>query len=67
MLQRKPLISVKKNDNDLFYTCSLIEYIGRKTNKRKDQVMFLKPDIQRIYGHADVFHRESIEKLTIII
>lgn len=53
-----------KNDNNLFYTCSLIEYIGRKTkNKRKDLIMHMRPDIRRIYSHADVFHCEPIEKV----
>ena len=51
-----------KNDNNLFYTCSLIEYIGRKTkNKRKDLIMHMRPDIRRIYSHADVFHCEPIK------
>ena len=51
-------------DNDLFYTCSLIEYIGRVTkNKRKDLIVYLTPDLNRIYRHADVFHCEPIEKV----
>ena len=53
-----------KDDNNLFYTCSLIEYIGRKTkNSRKDLIEYLKPDIARIYEYADVFHCEPIEKV----
>ena len=53
-----------KNDNNLFYTCSLIEYIGRITkNKRKDLVRYMKSDIGRIYNYADVFHCEPIEKV----
>ena len=53
-----------KNDNNLFYTCSLIEYIGRVTkNSRKELIVYLKPDIGRIYKHADVFHCEPIEKV----
>ena len=53
-----------KKDNDLFYTCSLIEYIGRVTkNKRKELVTYLGSDIERIYDHADVFHCEPIEKV----
>ena len=53
-----------KNDNNLFYTCSLIEYLGRTThNRRRDVVRFLQPDIKRIYSHADVFHCEPIEKV----
>ena len=53
-----------KKDNDLFYTCSLIEYIGRVTkNTRKELVTYLGSDIERIYSHADVFHCEPIEKV----
>ena len=55
---------MKKNNNDLFYTCSLIEYIGRQTrNRRSDVVKYLGKDIGRIYNHADVFHCEPIEKV----
>lgn len=53
-----------KNNNDLFYTCSLIEFIGRKTKRtRRDVVDALGMDrIDRIYEYADVFHCEPIEK-----
>ena len=57
-------IKYMKHDNDLFYTCSLIEYIGRVTkNSRKELIIYLKPDIGRIYKYADVFHCEPIEKV----
>ncbi len=53
-----------KNDNAIFYTCSLIEYIGRVTkNTRKAVVEYLGEDIDRIYKYADVFHCEPIEKV----
>ena len=54
-----------KNNNPLFYTCSLIEYIGRTVKrKRKEVVDFLGKDrIDRIYRYADVFHCEPIEKV----
>jgi uncharacterized protein YcsI (UPF0317 family) len=53
-----------KNNNNLFYTCSLIELIGRITkNTRKDVVEYLGDDLKRIYSHADVFHCEPIEKV----
>ena len=53
-----------KYDNDLFYTCSLIEYIGRQQKlKRSDVVLALGEEaIGRIYRYADVFHCEMIEK-----
>lgn len=53
-----------KNDNNLFYVCSLIEYIARKTqNSRFDIVEQLGGDLQRIYNYADIFHCEPIEKV----
>lgn len=55
---------MEKNDNALFYTCSLIEYIARKTyNRRSDVVDYLKTDLNSIYSYADVFHCEPIEKV----
>lgn len=53
-----------KNDNNLFYLCSLIEYISRKTiNRRYDVVKQMTGQLQRIYDYADVFHCEPIEKV----
>lgn len=55
---------MEKNNNALFFTCSLIEYIGRVTkNTRRDVVKYLENDIKRIYSYADVFHCEPIEKV----
>ncbi len=55
---------MQKNNNALFYTCSLIEFIARKTkNRRNDIVMFLGEDLERIYNYQDVFHCEPIEKV----
>lgn len=53
-----------KYDNDLFFTCSLIEYIGRKCKlKRSDVVKQIGAAvIKRIYKYADVLHCEPIEK-----
>ncbi|HIT06403.1 MAG TPA: hypothetical protein IAB53_07145 [Candidatus Scybalocola faecipullorum] len=55
----------KKNNDCLFYTCSLIEYIGRNVKRtRKEVTEFLGKDrIKRIYNYADVFHCEPIEKV----
>ncbi|MCI8428680.1 MAG: hypothetical protein HFI16_00275 [Lachnospiraceae bacterium] len=53
-----------KNNSDLFFVCSLIEYIARETkNRRSDVVDRLGDDISRIYKYADVFHCEPIEKV----
>ncbi len=53
------------NRNDLFYTCSLIEFIGRKTkNTRADVVTKLGYEkVNKIYRYADVFHSDLIEKV----
>jgi len=53
-----------KNDSNLFFTCSLIEYIGRQQKlKRSDVVSVLgKSTLQRIYNYTDVLHCEPIEK-----
>ena len=53
-----------KNNNSLFYTCSLIEFISRqKKNNRKDIIEYLGEDLERIYNYEDVFHCEPIEKV----
>ena len=53
-----------KNNNALFFTCSLIEYIGRSIKRtRREVTEYLGKDrIKRIYEYADVFHCEPIEK-----
>ena len=53
-----------KNNSNLFFVCSLIEYIARGTkNRRLDVVRQLGDDFSRIYKYADVFHCEPIEKV----
>ncbi|MDR2883473.1 MAG: hypothetical protein LBV09_00010 [Deferribacteraceae bacterium] len=53
----------KKQENDLFFVCSVIEYIGRKTkNKRGDIVNKLGvQEISRLMNLADVLHSEALE------
>jgi len=53
-------------DNKLFFTCSLIEYIGRETNNRRlDVVKALgRENTARIYDYSDVFHCEPIESVS---
>lgn len=55
-----------KKDNDLFYTCSLIDYMARKTkNTRADIVNQLgKKRIEKIYDLADVYHCDNIERVS---
>lgn len=54
-----------QKENDLFFTCSLIDYIARKTkNKRKDVVNALGKDtISKIYDLADVYHSDNIDNV----
>ena len=55
-----------KPDSNLFYLCSLIEYMGRESkNKRSDVIEKLGRDnIKRIYDYSDVFHCEPIEAVS---
>jgi len=55
----------EKRDNDLFFVCSVIEYIGRKTkNCRDDTVKQLGgKEIVRLWELADVLHCEPIEHI----
>ena len=55
-----------KKDNDLFFTCSLIDYIARKTkNTRKDIVNALgKQRVEKIYDLADVYHSDNIDRVS---
>ncbi|TYC86049.1 hypothetical protein FXB42_08895 [Acetobacterium wieringae] len=52
--------------NNLFFTCSLIEYIARKTkNKRSDTVDALgRAVIEKIYDLADIYHSDNIETVS---
>lgn len=54
-----------KEDNDLFFTCSLIEYIARKTKNTKKYVIekLEYKNIKKIYELAEVYHSENIEKV----
>lgn len=54
----------EKKENDLFFVCSVVEYIGRKTkNKRKAVVQKLgSAEIARLLSLADVLHSEPLEK-----
>lgn len=53
-------------DNDLFFTCSLIDYIARKTqNTRADIVNALgKNRLEKIYELADVYHSDNIDRVS---
>lgn len=55
-----------KKSNDLFFTCSLIGYIARKT---KNEPSFIVQAlgferIQKIYNLADVYHSDNIDRVS---
>lgn len=52
-----------KNDNDLFYTCGLIEHIGRMKKQPRGAVAAALGDnlLHRIYEYANVLHSDSID------
>ena len=53
-------------ENDLFFTCSLIEYIARKTKNRRGNVVnalgFQR--LQKIYELADIYHSDNIDRVS---
>lgn len=55
-----------QKDNDLFFACSLIEYIARKTKNIRSEVVnkLGKIRISKIYDLADVYHCENIDKIS---
>lgn len=55
-----------KEENDLFFTCYLIEYIARKTDNTKRYIVnTLGLDlVEKIYNLADVYHCENLDKTT---
>lgn len=50
-------------DNDLLFTCSIIEYIARLTKNERNAVVNAigKDGIYRIYQDAEVMHSENID------
>ena len=57
---------MSSRDNDIFFLCSLIDYIGRKTrNKRKDIVNKLGKDkIKHIFQLAEIYHSDNIDRVS---
>lgn len=55
----------KRNNQSLFFTCALIEQIGRELRVERRQVVegLCESGIQTIYDHADVLHCEPIQKV----
>ncbi len=55
-----------KKANDLFYTCSLIAFIARKTKNKPSYIVdVLGADVlYRIYELADIYHSDNIERVS---
>lgn len=55
-----------QKENDLFFTCSLIDYMARKTkNKRSTIVNALgKANLSKIYELADIYHSDNIDRVS---
>lgn len=59
------MYNIYNNDNDLFFVCSMIDYVGRKTlNKRNDVVNKIgKEALLNLYEYADVYHCDNPDKV----
>ena len=55
-----------RKDNDLFFTCALIDYIARKTKNTRAAVVNAlgKERLERIYELADVYHCDNIGRVS---
>ena len=62
----KQEVRERTKENDLFYTCGLIDYIARKTkNTRSDVVNKLgKERLEKIYDLADVYHCDNMDRVS---
>ena len=55
-----------QKQNDLFYVCSVIEYLSRVTHNTKKRIIekLWREKIQKLYELAEAYHCEPIEKVT---
>lgn len=55
-----------QKENDLFFTCSLIDYIARKTKNRRSAVVNAlgRANLVKIYELADVYHSDNIDRVS---
>ena len=53
-------------DNDLFFTCSLIDYMARKTKNTRTEVVNAlgEKNLAKIYDLADIYHSDNIERVS---
>lgn len=54
-----------RKENDLFFVCSLIEYLGRKTKNHRCVIVNTLgiAEIRHLLELADVYHSENMDKL----
>lgn len=54
----------KRNNSALFFTCSLIEQIGRTLHAKRGAIAATlgEKGVQAVYNYADVLHCDPIEK-----
>ena len=52
--------------NDLFFACSLIDYMARKTKNRRSFIVdkLGRERIAKIIGLADVYHSDNIDRVS---
>ena len=55
-----------QKENDLFFVCSILEYIARKTKNKKKYIVeqIGKEKIKKIFDLAEIYHSENIEKVS---
>jgi hypothetical protein len=55
-----------KEYNDLFFVCSLIEYIARKVKSNRDTVANTigEKELNKIFNLANVYHSENIDEIS---
>ena len=56
----------EKEENNLFYVCSLIEYVGRKTKNRRGDIVAAMDDdcLKHQLDYADVNHSLPFERVS---
>jgi len=55
-----------KESNDIFFVCSLIEHIARRTKNHRSVVVNAlgRDKLQHILNLADIYHSENIDKVS---
>lgn len=53
-------------ENDLFFTCSLIDYIARETKNTRTEIVNAlgKKNLEKIYDLADIYHSDNIDRVS---